>query len=211
MTLEPKTPRGKASRERILAAAAERIHLHGVHGTHVDEILQDSGTGKSQLYHYFGSKEDLVRSVVAYQADRILREQEPHLRHLDSWDGIEAWLDAIVAYHRDRGCAGGCPIGSLAAEMADESPRLATDLTAVFQVWQDRLAAGLEAMRRRGELRREADPASLAAFVVAAQQGGILLASASKHLGALETALEHALAHLRSFAAQAPSAPRASC
>ena len=199
MSSEPKTPRGKESRERILAAAADLIHRRGVHGTSVDEVLTASEAGKSQFYHYFDGKDDLIRGVLDYQVHRIFEEQAPHLEHLDSFEGIARWFDAVVESHRRRRLVGGCPIGSLAAEMADWDPELAREIDTVFDRWETALAAGLSRMRERRELREDADPDTLAGFVVAVQQGAILLARTGKDPTPLRTALDHALRYLRSY------------
>lgn len=196
---EPKTSRGRESRERILAAAADLIHRHGVHGTSVDQVLEASGAGKSQFYHYFEDKDDLVRAVLDYQVDRIFDHQAPYLARLDSFAGIAAWMEAVVASHEQRRLVGGCPIGTLASEMADWDRKLAAELEAVFQRWERALAAGLARMQERGELRPDADPETLACFVVAVQQGAVLLARTGKDVAPLRTALEHALRYLRSY------------
>lgn len=197
--LEPKTRRGRRTREQILEAAADLIHLHGVHGTSIDDILAASGAGKSQLYHYFGSKETLVREVARRQARRILEEIEE--AELDSWEGIAAWFAAIETLHAQRGCVGGCPLGTLAAEMADQDPGIRREMERAFAGWREEMRQGLAAMRERGELTAGADPETLADLVVAAQQGGILLAKTAKDIRPLRNALTHAMAHLRSFAA----------
>ena len=58
------TARGAATRERIVLAAAELMAAKGVAATTLDEVRVASGTSKSQLYHHFAAKEELVREVV---------------------------------------------------------------------------------------------------------------------------------------------------
>ena len=53
MTSEPKTQRGQASRERIVASAADLVGERGVQGTSLDDVLATARASKSQLYHYF--------------------------------------------------------------------------------------------------------------------------------------------------------------
>jgi TetR/AcrR family transcriptional regulator, transcriptional repressor for nem operon len=56
-------------------------------------------------------------------------------------------------------------------------------------------------MRDRGDLRPEADPAVLAAGLLAALQGGMLLTQTTRDPRHLEAALRSALDHVRSYAA----------
>lgn len=194
------TTRGRASRERILTAAAQLFHERGVHATSVDEVLAASGTGKSQLYHYFPSKAEMVRAVLAYQLDRLMVVQRPLFERLDTWEGIEDWFAFVLDFHRSRDLLGGCPIGSLAAEMADWDDELRVALARTFTEWESYLARGLEAMRSRGDLRPDARPEVLAETTLAMMQGGILMATTKKDLGTLEVTLGGVLTYLRSFA-----------
>ena len=57
---EPRTGRGRASRERIVERAAELFAERGVAATSLDEVLAAAGAGKSQLYHYFRGRDELV-------------------------------------------------------------------------------------------------------------------------------------------------------
>ena len=196
---QPKTARGKRTRERILTTAAALFHERGVHATSVDDVLAASGAGKSQFYHHFSSKPQLVREVLGYQFHRLQEEQAPLLEQLDTWEGFVAWFDYIVRWQGGRGLLGGCPVGSLAAEMADWDDDLRADLADAFRRWEAVVAAGLRTMRDRGELRSDADPDALAEAIVAAIQGGILLARTKKDVRSLENVLSGALAYLRGF------------
>jgi TetR/AcrR family transcriptional repressor of nem operon len=205
MTTEPKTRRGLASRERIVASATDLVGERGVNGTSLDDVLAAAGAGKSQLYHYFRDKEDLVRAVVARQTERVLAAQMPLLDELDSWAAIAAWFDALVELQDQRGCAGGCPIGSLASELADRDEAVRHDLVISFDRWEGYLARSLALMRERGELDGRADPATLAMAVMAGIQGGLLLTQTRKTSRPLRIALDAALIYLRSFAAPDPT------
>jgi Transcriptional regulator len=189
------TTRGAATRARIVDAAADLFFAAGVGQTCLDAVLAASGTSKSQLYHYFADKDDLVLAVIERQTERVLAAQEPHLQDLDSPAGLRRWRDAVVALQRERLCTGGCPLGSLAAELADaERPRAL--LAASFRRWESYLVAGLNAMRDRGELRAGADPADLATAIMTALQGGLLLTDTERSIRSLELALDMALDHV---------------
>jgi len=204
MTTEPKTRRGRASRGRIVAAAADLMFLRGVRGTSLDDVLATADVGKGQFYHYFTDKDALVRAVIARQTARILDGQRPALDTLDTWAAIAAWFDLLVTSQEGQGCVGGCPLGSLASELADQDAAARVVLVAAFDQWEGYLARGLERMRARGELRAAADPAVLAAATMASIQGGRLLAQTRKDARVLRLALDSAFAYLRTFAVGTP-------
>lgn len=196
----PRTARGRKTRKRIVEAAAELMHLKGVNATSVDDVLEASGTGKGQFYHYFGDKSRLVQAVLQYQLDRGLEADRDLLERLDHWNAIRAWFDSILEDQVASGFAGGCPIGSMAAEMADQDESLRLDLESAFRLKGRYLLDGLSRMQAQGRLQDEADPEALSEFAVAVIQGGLLLSTTSRSAEPLKHALDHAFDHLRSFA-----------
>ncbi len=198
LTAEPRrlTRRGAATRARIAEAAADLVFVHGVAGTRLDDVMLASATSKSQLYHYFADKDALIDEVIMLQTERVLAAQQPHLRRVDSMAGLRRWRDAIIEMNQVRGGVGGCPVGSLASELADRSESARELLTHSFQSWESYLIDGLQAMRDRGDLTAEADPAELAGALMAALQGGLLLAQTTRTTRPLELALDMALEHV---------------
>ena len=97
------TAKGRKTREKILLAAADLFHRRGVNGTSVDEVLAKCGAGKSQFYHYFKSKDALLCEVVQHHLDRWLAGKKP----LDSWAGIRAWFDGLIAWQKEARLVGG--------------------------------------------------------------------------------------------------------
>lgn len=193
------TTQGAATRNRILAVAAELIYTGGVGGLTLDDVMAASGTGRSQLYHYFTDKDDLVAEVIALQVSDLLSAQQQLLGRFRSQRGLKRWRDSEVGDARTRKGAYGCPIGALAAELADRSEPARVVLAAGFAEWESYLEAGLERMRRHGDLVAEADPVKLATAIMAALQGGLLLAQTERNVRSLEIALDMALAHVASY------------
>lgn len=58
------SPRGLRSRAAIVDAAATMMRQSGVASTSLDDVLAAAGCGKSQLYHYFDDRADLIRAVI---------------------------------------------------------------------------------------------------------------------------------------------------
>jgi AcrR family transcriptional regulator len=195
---EPSTERGRQSRDRIVEAAADLVAARGVEGTGIDHVLAAAGASKSQLYHYFADKDDLIRAVIARRFEQVIAGQAPLLAKLDSWAAIRRWLDMWVDQTEATGHHG-CPIGTLANELADRDEGARTDLAACFAAWEGHLVEGLRRMKDRGDLAPSSDPRQLATAVFASLQGGLLLAKTHKDAEPLRVALDAAYAHLRSF------------
>ena len=193
------TRKGQATRDRIVAAAAKLMFEKGVAGTSTDDVQAAAGVNTSQIYHYFGDKRNLVRSVIAFQTDAILDAQQPLLSRLDSIAALRTWRDAIVGVQHARNYQGGCPIGSLAGELAETDPDARADLAAGFGRWEAAIRDGLRTMHERGDLRQDADPDQLALATLAALQGGLLLTQLRRDTVALEAGLDAMIDHIEAF------------
>jgi len=196
---DPHTDKGRATRNRVLDAAAELVFEHGVAGTSLDDVRAAANVSKGQLYHYFADKDDLVHAVIDRTVQQVL-DAQPRLVDLSSWAAIAAWFDDLVALQVDRHAIGGCPIGSLAGELAETDEQSRTQLAAGFDQWEAPIREGLRQMQADGKLRRGADPARLATATLAAIQGGLVLTQTRRDPQQLRIALDAATAYLRSFA-----------
>jgi AcrR family transcriptional regulator len=199
----PSTKKGRATRDRIVAAAADLMYRHGVAGTSTPAVRDAAGVSSSQIYHYFADKDDLTRAVIAFQTNAILSYQAPSLARLDSPAALRAWRDVVVDAARQQGGAGGCPLGSLSSELSDDHPWARDALAASFTAWSEAIRAGLAIMAGNGALPPGTDPGRLALALLTAVQGGLILAQAQRSTDALEAALDTVIAHIQEHAAQA--------
>ncbi|MGW2938421.1 TetR/AcrR family transcriptional regulator [Streptomyces sp. NPDC001156] len=197
------TERGRATQERILRAAADMMYVKGVSSTTLDEVRAASGTSKSQLYRHYPDKDALVRDVVALQAAELLERQHQLLRRLNSLRGLERWRDAVIEHNALRNGAYGCPLGSLASELSDQDEEARKAIARHFDTWQGLLEAGLLRMKDSRVLRADADAGELATGLMAALQGGYLLAQTARDVKPMRIALDMAIGHIRAYAVPA--------
>src|SRR5262245_62728112 len=98
--MNAQSERRKDKMLRIIQAAAELFHKQGVGATSPDQIIEASGTGKGQFYHYFKSKEGLVHEVLQSHLDAIRTGAAPLKYEIESWQDLEQWFLAQVALQR---------------------------------------------------------------------------------------------------------------
>jgi AcrR family transcriptional regulator len=185
------TRKGVETRQRIVAAAADLILQQGVAGTTLDDVRAEAEVSSSQIYHYFADKEALVRAVVEYRAQTVVGEtHEPMLTAVKGIDDLRAWRDKVVSIQEAAGCQGGCPLGSLGSELAELDHVARGDVAAGCRRWEAAFRTCLQGMRDRGQLVPAADPGQLAAAMLAALQGGLLLAQIERSVRPLAAALD---------------------
>jgi TetR/AcrR family transcriptional repressor of nem operon len=196
----PKTQRGRSSREHIIEQAAALVAANGVGATSLDAIVQAADVSKSQFYHYFQDKADLLRAVIPWQAAQVLAAQQPLLAQLASWEDFDTWADQLIRLQEQQGCRGGCPLGTLANVLADTDEATRATLVTAFAEWEAFFATGLTRLQHNGALRQDADIPALAVVLLAAVQGGLLLTKSWKDVAPLRHTLMGALAYLHTFA-----------
>lgn len=176
--------------------AAELMRVRGVGGTTLDDVVLASNVSKSQLYRHFEDKQALVRAVIELVGDRKVALEHERLSKVATFAGLRRWRDALVennALHEGRY---GCPLGSLANEVADQDGIAREKLNELFSAWQELFEELLRRFQNAGLIPQEADVSQLATGMLAAVQGGYLLAQTSRDVTPMASAIDMAIAHL---------------
>jgi AcrR family transcriptional regulator len=190
------TPKGQATRQRIVEGAAAEIRTRGVAVTTLDDIRARTLTSKSQLFHYFpGGKEQLLLAVAEHEANVVLSDQQPHLSELTSWAAWQRWRDVVVDRYRGQGQH--CPLAVLMSEIGRSTPGAQTVTGALIRQWHNDIALGVRHMQRQGKLAAELDADRAAAALLAGIQGGVAILLATGDLSYLEAALDTGIQSLR--------------
>jgi AcrR family transcriptional regulator len=191
------SPRGAATRARIVEGAARIMRSEGVVQTTLDDVLAGTRTSKGQLFHYFpGGREELLLAVAEREAARVLADQEPHLSRLDSWPAWRGWRDAVVSRYEAQGPD--CPLHALMVQVDASSPGSHAVVIELMRAWELALERGIRRMQAAGEIDESHDPAAVAKGLVAVVQGGVQVLMATGDSTYLATGLDLALAGLGS-------------
>ncbi|OBH87700.1 TetR/AcrR family transcriptional regulator [Mycobacterium sp. E2989] len=195
------TAKGRATRNRILEAAAQLIVTEGLSASNMENVRRAASVSGSQLAHYFTDKSALIRAVIRRQIGVVLDfHRQPKLGGLTSFDDFERWIDLNMRYLRRIGFCGTPTYHALAAQLAKSDDSTRETLAAGYWQWVELLEAAIQRMKRDGILVKEADPRRLALVIVAAHQGGGTLAFTYRAEWPHADAVRFAINYLRSFA-----------
>ena len=197
----PSTTKGRQTRQRIVAAATDLVSERGVAGTSLDEVGARASTSRSQMYHYFADKDDLLLAVAAATNDTVLGGHRPLFDGLGSFEGLAKWMDALVEMQEELHGRGGCPIANLVSQLGERDEDIRLELASGLDRWEADIRTGLMNMVAAGELLPDADVEWLASSTLASLQGGLLLTKAHRDPQALRRALSGALALISTFRA----------
>lgn len=190
------TARGAKTRSRIIATAADLMRVRGVGGTTLDDVVVASNVSKSQLYGHFEDKQALVRAVIEFVGDRKIAEERERLSKVMTFAGLRRWRDALIENNALQEGRYGCSLGSLANEVADQDSIARQKLHDLFAAWQELFEDLLRRFQKAGFIPQEADVSQLATGLLAAVQGGYLLAQTSRDVTPMASAIDMALVHL---------------
>ena len=209
------TPKGRATRDRIVRAAAKLIVTEGLTAFNTDNVRSAASVSGSQLAHYFADKGALIRAVIGHQIGVVLDfHRQPKLRDLASFDDFERWIDLNMRYLRRIGYFGTPTYHALAAQVAKSDNGTREALAAGYWQWVELLARAIQRMKDDGVLVADADPRQLALVIVSAHQGGATLAFTYRSEWPHADAVRFAVNYLRMFATdtaeRVPRPPRRS-
>jgi AcrR family transcriptional regulator len=192
--------RGADTRQRIIQVAADLFHKQGVRATSPDEIIEASRTGKGQFYHYFKSKEGLIHEVLQTHLEAIKSGTAPVKYEITSWQDLEQWFLSQMELQKSFGMTRGCPFGTVGNEVTENDELIRQDLSLIFEVVRNKLAAFFIREKARGRLVGGADEGRMADFCIAAIQGAMLLGKIKRDSQPVETAVRETLAHIKRYA-----------
>lgn len=183
------------ARDQIIQSTCELLELQGYHATGINQIIQHSQSPKGSLYYYFpGGKEELAIEAVQHAGAIVLARIRENLTQTE--DPAEAIGRFIckIAFHVERsGYRAGGPITTVAMETVSTNDALRSACSEIYTAWRgafaDKLAQKFEPER--------AD--RLAGFVLAAIEGGIILARTEKSPAPLDAVAQELACFLKSI------------
>jgi AcrR family transcriptional regulator len=197
--MSARSAKGAETRLRIIRAAADLFHKQGVRGTSPDQVIEASGTGKGQFYHYFGSKEGLVHDVLHSHLEAISSGRAPINYEIQSWRDLEGWFLAQLELQERFGMTRGCPFGTIGNEITENDELIRQDLNLIFEVVRHKLAAFFIQEKAGGRLSKDVNEDGLADFCIATIQGAMLMGKIKRNSRPAAASVREALAHLKRY------------
>jgi TetR/AcrR family transcriptional repressor of nem operon len=192
------------TRDRLVEAARYLFWEKGYTATGLAEILARAEANSGSFYHFFESKDALLRTVLQTYLEllepQVLRPIEEAVA-----DPV-ARVFAILAGYRQRlldtDCRYGCPIGRLALELDPENEPARELLAANFGAWRRAVEAHLRAAGIP-------EPAQVAAFVLTVMEGAVMQARVERSIAPFDACMRQLELHLATLPRTSPEPPDA--
>lgn len=93
----------------------------------------------------------------------------------------------------------GCPFGTIGNEVTENDELIRQDLSLIFEIVKNKLAAFFIKEKARGRLTQHAKEEQMADFCIATIQGAMLLGKIKRNSQTAETTVREALTHLKHY------------
>lgn len=165
------------TRERLLRAGEQLFRAQGYEGTGLKQLSQAAGAPWGSLYHFFPSgKEQLGAEIVAYAGELYRASwQAAFERFGDPAETIERIFAAEAKILEGSDYRNGCPIASVALDVASTNESLRAACASAFEGWLETIALALASAGAPAD-----DARALAGFVLSCLEGAIVLSRAAK-------------------------------
>ena len=182
------------------------MQTRGFNGFSYAHIAAELGVTKASLHYHYPSKAELGQRLI----ERYEQEFAAALERIEA-ETDDAFLRLQRYAHIYAGVLGNekmCLCGMLAAEHGTLPAPMRRTLQHYFDLNEAWLAKVLDGGRRRGQLRFDGPPREVAALLVGALEGAMMMARSYGDPRRFTTAAERLLADMRADAAPARKAAR---
>jgi len=163
---------GKATQDRIVQAADALFYRRGYEHTSFADIADVVEISRGNFYYHFKTKDEILDAVIDYRLDdsrAMIAQWE--VETTDPENRVRRFIDILIENRADIQRFG-CPVGTLATELAKLNHAAKAEANELFTLFRTWLRQQFEALGRT----RDAD--RLAMHLLARSQGVATLANA---------------------------------
>jgi len=172
--------KGDLTKNKIMKAAVKLIFQKGIEATSISDIVKEAGVAKGSVFFHFPDKQTLVSEALKQYENKFFIFLEQSLTGNTPGERLINFFENVSKTHKERNYTGGCIFGNTALEMADKNEIFTGIVSNVFKKWVKNLEEVIQEAVKTGEIRKDIRPGVLAATIVAALEGGIMLARLEK-------------------------------
>ncbi|WP_067539355.1 TetR/AcrR family transcriptional regulator [Nocardia crassostreae] len=174
--------KGTETRQRMIDATLSLIERRGYYGTGLNQVLNESGTPRGSLYFHFPGGKDALMSATIEQGAELVGALIDAAEDKDARTAVTRVLRALGDRLESSGWQSGCPVATVALEVAGTNDAVQAACSAAYRRWTEALRVRLEADGRHE------NPGDLAVAVLALIEGALLLARTHRSREPLEQA-----------------------
>ncbi|HOP61914.1 MAG TPA: TetR/AcrR family transcriptional regulator [Spirochaetota bacterium] len=190
--------KGTETKERIIEKALTLFHEKGYNLTSMNDIVEETGVKKGNLYFHYKSKEELAIRVLKEALRGYDRFISSNMKGATPLMKLISMIQGIVAFHVERGNGRGCIFGNMALESKGENPALAEYIKSVFTSWEKNISELIGSSIELGEISGIDSPERYARIILAQLEGAVMLSKVYSEFEPLRESAEIIIEGLKS-------------
>ncbi len=212
MPLKKKVKRNaKATKQAILMAAFEEMHLYGFQAASLSQILAHTGVTKGALFHHYTNKLALAYAVFDEVIQPLIDDIWilPLQQASNPIDVLQNILRTSVQRMVNHPHSGGkkalllgCPLHQIAQEMAALDDGFKQRVNQVYSHWQHEISAILLQGQLNNQVKRNMDVENTAIFIVSSISGAMAMGKRTQSLAQCLEVLHGCSEHLALYLEQ---------
>jgi TetR/AcrR family transcriptional repressor of nem operon len=154
-----------STREKIVAAAADRFHALGYNACGVQEIVDAAGVPKGSFYNYFKAKELLAVEVLGTYWESVEIDMLAD-NSVAPVERIRGHFEHIASLYAGFGYERGCLIGKFIQELSETTPRIRQHVVGEVIRWIGLLASAIREGQADGSIAPKLDADKIARYLI---------------------------------------------
>ena len=185
----PRPRRSEHTREALIENGIEQLSLHGYHGTGIKQILDAVNVPKGSFYNYFPSKEAFVAEILREYSNQALSIFDEYVGNSNEKPlvQIKTSYNFMLDKYSGQNCQQSCLIGSIAAEIGNQSELCQAAMLESVSQWKDRITQLVQQAQNEGQIRNDLSAEQVTSVFWATWEGSLLK---MKMEGSIDTAKE---------------------
>jgi TetR/AcrR family transcriptional regulator, transcriptional repressor for nem operon len=170
-------------RDHLIEMGLQHMQKTSYCSTGLNEVLSLAGVSKGSFYHYFQSKEEFGSAVLQRYLDSEVARAAILLGESKASPikRLRKYFEELIGVYGPKGdMNGGCLLGNLSQEMANNSDLIQQTLREGFRIWEIAIDGVLQEAVTRGELSRKVKTMEMASFILNTYEGALLRAKAER-------------------------------
>ena len=167
-------------REKLLSTGYRLLFGQGFNATSVQDITEAAGVPKGSFYNHFESKEALAAEAVPFYLEEMISKVQVDDAALPSLERLRKHFQKFAELAYNDELAKGCLLGNFSAELSNQSQVIRQRVADAFDQWTQNLAVDVARAQSAGNVSKDLPPEQLAAALIEAWEGALLLAKAQK-------------------------------
>lgn len=172
----PRPRRSEHTREALIENGIEQLSQHGYHGTGIKQILDAVNVPKGSFYNYFESKEAFVAEIIREYSSQYLKILDDYVESSNEQplDKIKTIYQFMLEKFSGQNCQQGCLIGSIAAEIGNQSETCQVAMLESVNQSKRRISSLIQQAQDEREIRNDLTAEQITTVFWATWEGSLL-------------------------------------